>query len=148
MKNFKPKSVPFVIITILINVILIGLVYLIISSIIDFNISYLIIGILAFIILLFEDIRILKFKLTINDEYILIDKNIFNRFLPKNNEQNQKIYFENIINYEINDGLPIIKFNLRNDAAPIFIYLKQFSKKQINQIVNVINEKINKKDKE
>lgn len=49
----------------------------------------------------------------------------------------KKIVYQQVKEFEFSEAYPVLKITFRNGNVPVFVYLKQFSR---HQIANIINE--------
>lgn len=141
-KTFRPLSVPFIIIMTLLNLFVVGLLALVIIGFIELNWLYIIVGVLGFAVLLFEDIKLLTWKIVFYEDYLFVPSSNFDRFIFGQKEE-QSIQYKDIEKIEL-VLLPaqILFVQCKNSKKPNAIYVKQFSKIQVEKIMGEINTRI------
>lgn len=137
-KKFLPLSRPFIFCYILLNLFICGLSILFIMGIIKFNWVYITIGFIGDVILLLENINLLSTKIVFYDSYLVINLKSFEKYFNYKKINKQKIYYNKIRKITFTESPPIIEINLGNDA-PLYLYVKQFSRKQIQDLINELN---------
>lgn len=137
-KKFLPLSKVLICFYILLNLFICGLLTLFIIGLIKFNWIYLLIGLIGFLILLIEDLKILSTKIILYDSYLIIN-------LRFNTINKQKIYYDKIKKVTFTDSPPIIKITHSESDSPIYLYVKQFSRKQILNLIDELNSVIKTK---
>lgn len=141
---FRPKSFVYVFCVILINLFLVGAVYLTISGILNLDMIYILSGLTGLLISIVGDIKLFRNKITILEDSIYISPNYFQSKLNKSNLFTE-IKFKDIEKFEvITNPVQVISIKTQNFKKPLLIYVKQFSKKQVNLITNLLNQKIAK----
>lgn len=141
---FRPKSFVYLFFIVLINLLLIGIIYLLITGVLKQNLSYVLIGTISFLIIIIQDISLLKHKITIFDDHIEITSGYYQKIL-NGNISLKIIYFNEIENFQLKT-IPsqILIIKSKNSKEYYSIYLKQFSKNQVNQIINIFKTKTGK----
>ena len=134
MKKFRPLSTPFIIYLVLISLISIGFVYLGIIGILQSNIFYILSAIIVLMIYIIECFKIFTWKLIFTNDYLYIPNSIFNRYII-NEKKEQKIYYSDIASVELAIRPAQIITITSNNNELNFIYVKQFSKKQVYNII-------------
>ncbi len=144
-KTFYPMSIAYIICCIILNLFLIGLLSLIIIGIKTTNFVYLIIGIIGFLFLIIEDVRLLSWRIILYDTFLIVKSSIFDKYFNKERFVDQKLYFSDIVNIKlITIPTQVIFISCRDKDKPIPLYIKQFSRKQSLKLIDEINLKINK----
>ena len=142
---FRPKSIPYILCLILLILFTLGLFVLGILGIIYNNWLFIAIGFLGFIFALLEDINILSSKIIFYDDYLYSSSGVFNRYL-KNKNSIKEIKYALISDYTYESKIvQIINVKCLNFENPILIYVKQYSKKQIENILQLLENKCLKK---
>ena len=141
MKKFRPLSTPFIICLVLISLISIGFVYLGIIGILQSNIFYILSAIIVLMIYIIECFKIFTWKLIFTNDYLYIPNSIFNRYMI-NEKKEQKIYYSDIASVELAiRPVQIITITSNNNELN-FIYVKQFSKKQVYNIISELEYRV------
>ena len=140
IKKISPKALSFIICRILIIVMIFGLFSLSFFGFINNNILYIIIGIIGFTILIFEFIKTLKSKIIFYENYIYFSIKLFDKYLL--GENCQKVNYIDIIKIKLQiQPVQFIVIKCKNNKKPIIIYVKQFSKKQVDFILKELKER-------
>jgi len=141
-KTFRPLSVPFIIIMTLLNLFIVGLLALVIIGFIELNWLYIIVGVLGFAVLLFEDIKLLTWEIVFYEDYLFVPSSNFDRFIF-GQKKKQSIQYKDIEKIEL-VLLPaqILFIQCKKSKKPNAIYVKQFSKIQVEKIMGEINTRI------
>lgn len=114
-----------------------SMIYLLYISIVNKRIYYLILSIIGLIISIIEVIKMLRFKLTLENDFIYIKQQNFSwKFWQSDS---QKIMYSNIKHIFL-QGTHIIIIQKNNKE--IKLWCLPFSKKQIKFIIKFINERI------
>ncbi len=143
---FRPKSIPYILCLLLLILFTLGLFILGISGIIYNNWLFIVIGFLGFIFAILENINILSSKIIFYDDHLYFSSGVFNRYL-KNKNTIKEIKYALISNYNYESKIvQIINLKCLNFEEPISIYVKQYSKKQIENILQLLENSVKKTD--
>lgn len=145
---FRPKSAPFIITLILLCLLILGLLSLLIIGFFKLNWIYILVGILSLCFIVTEFILILKAKIVFYESKLVIPYNIFDKYIYMKKVQ-KEIDFNDIETFTLTKNpTQIIYIKCYNKQEPIAMYVKQYSKKQISQMMEALELKItDKKDK-
>jgi len=126
----------------LLNLFVVGLLVLAIIGFIELNWLYIVVGVLGFILLFLENIKLLAWKIVFFEDYLFVPSSNFDKFLFGQKEI-QEIQYHDIEKIKLT-MLPfqILFIQCRGNKKPNVIYVKQFSKKQVEQIMEEINFRI------
>lgn len=129
----------FAIIMGLLNLFVLGLLALIVIGIVQLNWLYIVVGFLGFGILLFEDIKLLSYKIVFFEDCIFVPSSNFDRFLF-GQKKIQNIQYADIKGIELKTlPVQILFIQCKSNDKPNAIYVKQYSKNQIQKIMEEIN---------
>ena len=135
---FRPKSISYVLCSICSILFTLGLFALGIFGIIYNNWLYIVVGFLGLIFAIIENINILSSKIIFYDDCLRFSSGVFNRYL-KNKNTIREIKYELVVGYNYeNNIVQIINLKCSNFDKPISIYVKQYSKKQIENIIQLL----------
>lgn len=136
---YRPLSIPFLLGLILLNIIICGIIFVIVTGFVENNWFFITIGLLGTIILTLEDIGLFTTKIEFKQDVLTYKSgNAWN-------------IFQKCINIKYNDiedasliftPTPFIIIKKYNNKTPINIYIKQYSKKQVFEILKIIKLKI------
>lgn len=148
MKNkqvYRPLSIPFVFCCILLNIFVVGLFSLLIIGIIEFEWIYILISLLSLPILIYEDIKLLTWKIQLNENSIVVKSNVFDKYFKTKSPKILNIYYKDIKEIIFKETpIRILFIYSYHENSPIPIYLKQFSNKQVKNLLKQINAKLPK----
>ena len=139
-ETFHPKSTAFVVCLTILIIFTLGLLALGVVGIIYINWLYIIVGFLGFVIALLETIDILSSKIVFYDNYLCFSSGVFARYLNQNTTF--KVDYKMIEKFDFQNGVAqVIVLTCSNLDKPISIYVKQYSKEQVDKILNLLNTK-------
>jgi len=139
---FRPICLPFIIGMIMANIFIVGLVSLFIVGIFMSNWLFIVVGVLGFTFGMFENIKLLSWKVILYDKYIYIPSGVFDWFLFKKNTQ-QIINYVNINRITLKTRpFQVLMIECNGKDKPNLIYVKQFTKRQVERMMAEINLKI------
>lgn len=142
---YRPLSIPFVFCCILLNIFVVGLFSLLIIGIIEFEWIYILISLLSLPILIYEDIKLLTWKIQLNENSIVVKSNVFDKYFKTKSPKILNIYYKDIKEIIFKETpIRILFIYSYHENSPIPIYLKQFSNKQVKNLLKQINAKLPK----
>lgn len=89
---------------------------------------------LGLIVLTIEVVKLCATRVVIYPDYLLVNLPIYRKSFYL---RQKKIVYQQVKEVEFSEAYPVLKITFRNSNVPVFVYLKQFSR---HQIVNIINE--------
>ena len=89
---------------------------------------------LGLIVLTIEVVKLCATRVVIYPDYLLVNLPIYRKSFYL---RQKKIVYQQVKEIEFSEAYPVLKITFRNSNVPVFVYLKQFSR---HQIVNIINE--------
>ena len=141
-KVFRPKCAPFIVSMALATIFGIGFIYLIIAGIIEENTLYLVVGLVVLPFYTIGMVKLFSWKVIFYSDYLHVPPSGFDWALFGKNKVEQKIFYSDIEKVElVVRPAQILFIQCKNQKKPNAIYIKQFSKKQVEKMIDEINAK-------
>ncbi len=89
---------------------------------------------LGLIVLTIEIVKLCATRVVIYPDCLLVNLPIYRKSFYL---RQKKIVYQQVKGYEFSEAYPVLKITFRNGNVPVFVYLKQFPR---HQVVNIISE--------
>ena len=141
IKIFRPKAAGFIISMALVIIMTVGVLWVFIVGIIQIDLLYIIIGILALIFAIPETIQLILWKVVFTEDHIYVPVNPMDRYMfGDKTKKIQKIYYSEIEELKLLVHTPqSILIKCRGENEPNKIYVKQFTRGQAYKMIDEIN---------
>jgi hypothetical protein len=120
----------------------VGFALLIIIGVKDTNWLYIIGGGLVFMLLFLETFKLITWKVTFYDAYIYVPSSTFDKYIFGKNIE-QKVNYIDIEKIELQvRPVQVLVIKCKGKKNPNIIYVKQFSRKQVEKLIQEIDLRI------
>jgi hypothetical protein len=128
---------------VLLILVLASLVYLFVIGIINLNVLFIVIGGLGLFFGMTENVKLLTWRVKFFTDYLFVPSSTFDRFIFGKNTK-QKISYTDIEKVDLQvRPAQILFIKCKNKNKTKMIYVKQFSKKQIEKMMQDIIKSAN-----
>ena len=149
-KNYKPLTLGYIISLFMITLFPVVSIIIIILSLIEMNIFYILFGVFAAIISTIFAIPIYMWGVFFKEEYIYVPLNYFQKKLGQFDTKIMYSEIEEVVfqqNGFAQRLVQIVEIKLKHKKKSAYIHVKPFTKRQVHSIINEItNRKDNTRD--